>query len=529
MPGPIETLTKGFLSCYIICNDANYASCKGSIRTYRRCTLAQIKIDLERTCGQIERNIYGGFIEQLGRCIYGGIYEADSTLSDEHGYRKDVMQALRELQTPLLRWPGGNFVSGYHWTDGIGPREQRPRRMELAWHTVESNIFGTDEFLHYCSAMNIEPYLCINLATGTMDEGRAWVEYCNGTTDTYWANLRRQHGHEEPYNVRYWGLGNEMYGHWQIGQLSAEDYIKKAREFAKVMKWTDPGIKLVGCGEMGWTAWDQQVIEGLAPFMDYYSLHIYTGSPDYYSNVLATSLVDFALETAEALIKKARYTQHIEHPIYIAYDEWNVWYRQRAADSGLEENYDLADALAVSSFLNSFIRHSETVKMANLAQMVNVIAPIFTSPEGLFLQTIYHPLRLYAEHMQAIALNVHVECEQYTLSAEQTPYSPHFAELGPFPLLDVAATRDASGHELTIAVVNRHLEEATATTLHFADPINVERVHLYEVHHALPGAQNSFARPEEVTSKERELDFKAGEFSYTFPAHSLTLLRFHLR
>jgi alpha-N-arabinofuranosidase len=379
--------------------------------------------------------------------------------------------------------------------------------------------------------MNIEPYLCVNMGTGTIDEARAWVEYCNGTGDTYWANLRRQNGHEEPYNVKYWGLGNEMYGPWQIGQLSAEDYVKKAIQFAKVMKWTDPSIKLVGCGESGWTAWDQTVIEGLAPYMDYYSLHLYTGSDDYYSNVLAPALVDFALESTTSMIKRARYNQQIEHPIYIAFDEWNVWYRQRTPESRLEENYDLADALAIASYLNSFIRHSESVKMANLAQLVNVIAPIFTSPEGLFLQTIYHPLRLYAEHIQEIALDVHVESETLTLTAEseRAPYTPRFRDLGPFPLLDVSATRDASGKKLTIAVVNRDRDHAHQTSIHFADAVTIGEISAYEVNADALSTTNSFALPDAVTVQERQITVPDGALTYAFPAHSLTLLSIHIR
>jgi alpha-N-arabinofuranosidase len=494
--------------------------------------LATIKIDLARQIGAVDRKIYGGFVEQLGRCVYGGLYEEGSPLSNEHHFRTDVMAAIRDLQTPLLRWPGGNFVSGYHWTDGIGPVEQRPRQMELAWHSIEPNLFGTNEFMHYCQVMGIEPYLCVNMGTGTMDEARAWVEYCNGTGDTHWANLRRQHGHEEPYNVKYWGLGNEMYGHWQIGALSAEDYIKKAREFAKVMKWTDPTIKLVGCGESGWSDWDRAVIEGLAPFIDYYSLHLYTGSDDYYSNVLAPALVDFALHTCQALIERARFAQHIDHPIAIAFDEWNVWFRQRGPESGLEEIYTLADALAVSSYLNSFIRHCDSVKMANIAQMVNVIGPIFTSKEGLFLQTIYHPLRLYAEHMQTVALDVHVDSGTVPFSTEQetTPWSYRIAPLGPFPILDVSATSDEAGHELTLAVVNRDRERSHTTAIQFADVTNIASVVAYEVNGADPLVTNSFECSTAVTVQERQLDLEEHQqnFRYTFPAHSLTVLRIHL-
>jgi alpha-N-arabinofuranosidase len=267
--------------------------------------VAKIKLDLDRRVGKLDRRVFGGFIEHLGRCIYGGVFDEGSSLSDDRGYRRDVLQAAKDLRIPILRWPGGNFVSGYHWTDGIGPREERPRKTELAWLSEESNRFGTDEFIEYCRLLGAEPYICVNMGTGTMEEAQAWVEYCNGTGDTYWANLRRENGHEEPYNVKYWGLGNEMYGEWQIGALSAEDYVRKAREFAKVMRWTDPSIELVGCGLSGLTDWDRVVIEGLAPFVDYHSVHIYTGSDDYWSNVLAPHQADRALRTTRAMIERA--------------------------------------------------------------------------------------------------------------------------------------------------------------------------------------------------------------------------------
>lgn len=494
--------------------------------------MAKIHIDMARSLGTVDRKIFGGFVEHLGRCVYGGIYEEGSPLSDEQGFRKDVMEAVRGLQTPILRWPGGNFVSGYHWTDGIGPVEKRPRQLEMAWHSVESNRFGTDEFMEYCRVLGVEPYLCVNMGSGTMDEARAWVEYCNGTGDTYWANLRRQNGHEEPYNVKYWGLGNEVYGSWQIGHLSPEDYVKKAIEFAKVMKWTDPSIKLVGCGEQGWNAWDRIVIEGLAPWMDYYSLHLYTGSANHYSNVFAPALADLAIKSSQALIEAARFNQKIEHPIYIAYDEWNVWYRQRTAESRLEEQYTLSDALAIGVYLNTFIRHSDVVKIANLAQLVNVIAPIFTSPEGLFLQTIYHPLRLYAEQTQEIALDVYVDSEQMALTAEQqqSPWGQNFADIGPFQLLDVTATRDEAGKVLTLAVVNRDSERAHETTIKLAEETTITEFTAYEVNGPEVGSLNSFTEQPVVAAQERILKAPGSvrTLSYTFPAHSLTVLRLQL-
>lgn len=497
--------------------------------------MTRIKIDLDRQIGQVDPRIYSGFIEHLGRCIYGGIYEEDSPLSDAHNFRKDVLEALRPLHLPLLRWPGGNFVSGYHWTDGIGALEERPRKTELAWFAEESNRFGTDEFIQYCRTLGIEPYLCINMGTGTLDEAQAWVEYCNGVGNTYWANLRRQHGHAEPYNVKYWALGNEIYGRWQIGMLSAEDYVKKAIEFAKVMRWTDPRVQLIGCGQNGWTEWDRIVLEGLAPYIDYLSIHIYTGSDDYYSNVLAPHHAERALRHCQAMIENVRLNQHIAHPIYIAYDEWNVWFRARDAETGLEEQYTLADALAVATYLNSFIRHCTIVKIANLAQMVNVIAPIFTNKEGLFLQTIYHPFRLFSEHMQKTALDVFVDCEMYHLrpAEEQTPWPHRVAGLGPFRLLDVSATYNPSKREVVLAVVNRDRERSHTATIQLADGVAVSGLLAYEVSGTHPDVVNSFENPHEVDVKEHHLDlsgssFAGGNLEYTFLPHSFTLLRLSL-
>ncbi len=492
--------------------------------------MGKIKIDLERKIGNVDRRILSGFTEHLGRCIYGGIFEEGSALSDEYGFRRDVLDAARALHMPLLRWPGGNFVSGYHWLDGVGPRDQRPRRTDLAWFSEESNRFGTDEFMQYCRVLGSEPYLCVNMGTGTLDEAQAWVEYCNGTGNTYWANLRRKNGHEEPYKVKYWGLGNEMYGPWQIGMLEAQDYVKKAREFAKVMKWTDPTIELVSCGETGVSDWDRTVIEGLASVVDHHSIHIYTGSDDYYSNVFAPHQAERAIRTSQSMIDMARYNQKIEHPVSIAYDEWNVWYRQRDPKSGLEEQYNLADALAVATYLNIFVRHCKSVKIANLAQLVNVIAPIFTNKEGMFLQTIYHPLRLFGEHLQEIALDVFVDSETYTFSpAKESSFWPHrVADLGPFQFLDVSATCDAGEQTIALAVVNRDEQRAQTTTIQLTDTTWVHNIVAYEVGGEQPDIVNSFEHPDAITIKEQHLKEPGQTFSYTFPPHSFTLLRMQI-
>jgi alpha-N-arabinofuranosidase len=228
---------------------------------------AGISVDAETVLHRIDPKIYGTFIEHLGRAVYGGIYEEGSPLSDEEGFRKDVLQAGKAWGIPVFRWPGGNFASGYHWMDGVGPKASRPRRYNAAWYEEESNRFGTHECIAYCRKLGAEPYFCINMGTGTAEEASNWVEYCNGTGDTYFANLRRKNGQEQPFNVKYWGLGNEVYGEWQIGHKDAEDYAKLALETAKLMKWVDPEILLVACGSDrraqpgDSTDWNRVVIE----------------------------------------------------------------------------------------------------------------------------------------------------------------------------------------------------------------------------------------------------------------------------
>jgi len=487
---------------------------------------ARIKIDLDRRLGQVDRRIYGGFVENLARCVYGGILDEGSPLSDEEGFRLDVVEAVRALAPPVMRW-GGNFISGYHWLDGIGPRDQRPLTWDRAWRTEESNRFGPDEFIRFCRLVGAEPFICVNMGTGTLDEATAWVEYCNATHGTRWAELRRRNGHQEPHRVRYWGLGNEMYGAWQIGALPAADYAWRAREYAKAMKRLDPDIELVGCGENGWSEWDRVVLDGLAPYVTWHSLHLYTGSEDYWRNVFMPHQAERAIRTCRTLIERARYLQSVEHEIHIAFDEWNQWFRYRIKPDH-EERYSLSDALAVTTWLNIFIRNCDIVRMANLAQMVNVIAPVVTNREGLFLQTIYHPLRLYSEHMQGTALDVHVDSPVRDVTDEETGGAGHkVADLGPFGLLDAVATCRDDQHELVLAVNNRDPKMAIKTWIGLTGT-DARLARVYEVNGPSADSMNSFEEPDKVSVQERAADGVGDTFVYEFPAHSLTLLRFVL-
>jgi alpha-N-arabinofuranosidase len=421
--------------------------------------MTRISVDPGRQLGALDPKVFGGFIEHLGRCIYGGIYDEGSPLADERGFRKDVLALLRDLKVGVLRWPGGNFVSNYHWTDGIGPADGRPRRPELAWGGEESNRFGTDEFISYCGELGTEPYICLNMGTGTLEEALAWVEYCNGSGGTAWAQRRRENGHDAPYRVRYWGLGNEMYGDWQVGALSAEEYVRTASRWARAIKMLDPDAVLVSCGMNGWNDWDRVVIEGMSHLVDLHSVHIYTGTEEYWPNVLQPHQAERAIGCARALIERTAYVKKIASPPRIAYDEWNVWFR--AQDGALEERYNFADALAVATYLNIFVRNCDWVRMANLAQMVNAIAPIVTTPDTAVTQPIYYPVLLHAQAALEFAADVHVTGPTIEpIGPGQTGRWPHrVADLGPFSLVDAAATTSADRRRIALTLVNRNPDQ----------------------------------------------------------------------
>jgi alpha-L-arabinofuranosidase len=431
--------------------------------------MTRVTVDPGRPVGRLDPMVFGGFIEHLGRCIYGGIFDEGSPRSDGEGFRRDVLDLLRELRIGVLRWPGGNFVSNYHWMDGVGPRDARPRRPELAWGAVEPNTFGTDEFLRYCAELGTEPYICLNMGTGTLDEALAWVEYCNGTGGTHWADQRRANGREEPYRVRYWGLGNEMYGHWQVGALPAEEYVATATRWARAIRMLDPGAKLVSCGMNGWNEWDRVVIPGLASLVDLHSLHIYTGSDDYWTNVLQPHQAERAIRYARGMIEQAAYTQKIQRPPRIAYDEWNVWFRTQ--DGTLEERYSFPDALAVATYLNIFIRNCDWVEMANLAQMVNAIAPVVTTPEAAAVQPIYYPVLLQAQSALDWAVDCHVTgpVTGPPSPSHKSRWPHRVADLAPFNLVDAAVTCDTSRSRIAIALVNRSFDEPESVTVVLRD------------------------------------------------------------
>jgi alpha-L-arabinofuranosidase len=487
---------------------------------------ARIKIDTDRTIGTIDPLLFGNFAEHLGRMIYGGIYEEGSPLADANGYRTDVMEAVRNLGVSILRWPGGNFASGYNWKDGIGPRDSRPARPELAWNDVESNRFGTDEFLRYAETIKTEPYICVNLGLGTIDDARHWVEYTNGTKNTYWADQRRKNGREAPWNVKYWALGNEIDGPWQLGHKSADEYAKFALEAAKAMRAVDPSIKLVASGSSNygadWIGWNRTVLETLRNTVDYIAIHTYIANRDNnLENYLGgwTLTIERYIDTTAALIRQVQ-TGPNPRPIYVAYDEWNVWYRTGNREK-LEEVYNFEDALAMGMFFNTFFRHADVVKMANLAQMVNVIAPIMTNKSGLFLQTTYFPIVEFGKQRGNTALDVFVSAPTYNI--QNRPQELKY--------LDVSASYNRDRREISLNVLNRSRDRDIKTTIDNAEGALGEDVRVWQMNHPDLKATHTFGDDKKVRPQTTSTTVSVanGAFTYTFPAHSLTILTLQVR
>jgi alpha-N-arabinofuranosidase len=483
----------------------------------------RIKIDPQRITGTIDRNIFGGFAEHLGRCIYGGIYEPSSPLADKQGFRSDVLNVLKRLGISILRYPGGNFASGYRWRDGVGPVNERPTRTDLAWHDIETNRFGTNEFIQFCRKLKTEPYLVVNCGDGDMREARDWVEYCNGTRDSTLVKLRREHGYPGPHNVKFWGIGNEVDGHWQIGYKTPEEYARAFKEFGKVMKWVDPNIKLVASAVSDWKGTPVErthlFLEQAGDLVDYLSLHWYIGNAanDFEAYMAVSELLDERLAAYEGLVRAISFERQIKRPIYIAIDEWNVWYRTFPAGvrekMKLEEIYNLEDALATAVQLNAFIRHANMVKMANIAQIVNVIAPVFTRPDGLVLQTIFYPFELYSCTCGTKSLDVWWEGD--TFSGGQ--YSS-------IRTLDVTSTLDERKKQLVIYVVNRSLKQTMETEISLTSGSFKGIIAIHVINGPDIKTENTFESPGAVCTKENQIVIRGRVFKYVFEPHSITAL-----
>ena len=483
----------------------------------------RVTVDVDRTIAPIDRNVFGGFAEHLGRCIYGGIYEPGSPDADANGLRRDVLAALTRLGMPVMRYPGGNFVSGYRWRDGVGPARERPTRMDLAWHDLEPNSFGTNEFMDFCRVLGTEPYLVVNAGDGDMREARDWLEYCNGSNDTTLVKLRKQHGYEAPHGVRYWGIGNEVDGPWQIGYKTPEEYARVYTEYAKVMRWTDPSIKLLASAVSLWSpSWVERVqllMEHAAAHIDYMAIHWYVGNDrergyrddDFESYMALSERIEDTLSGTEGIIRAMSSALQLERDIPIAVDEWNVWYRTGAAGK-LEERYNLEDALVVAMHFNAFIRHAKSVKMANIAQIVNVIAPIMTTPEGVVLQSIFHPFELFSRTCGDTALDVNWSGDTFS--------TPEFAALR---VLDVSATLGSSDKKLTVYLVNRSRDEIGETTIELTRGRFKGRARVSVVNGPDIKSINTVETPDAVDVREQTVGADGSSFVMELEPHSFTV------
>jgi alpha-N-arabinofuranosidase len=460
---------------------------------------ATVSITTQHTIGPVDRKIYSGFVEHMGRCVYGGLvpatYPEKSTKDDctKHNFRKDVIQTMKEVKPPLVRYPGGNYTANFNWMDGVGP--VRKPRVELAWLKTEPNTFGTNEFIEWCREAEVEPFLCLNMGTGDLREALAWVEYCNSDANSYYANLRRSHGYEKPHKVTYWCLGNEVYGDWQVAQDSKESYAAKAIQWAKAIRLLDPSIKLVLCGQHGYNEWDSYVLNQCIEWVDYHSIHLYTEQKTYEMAVHAPKIAEKCIIWTQSMIDNARFNKKVTKPVKICFDEWNVWNPERYPGiEGHEEIYNVADMLGVAVWFNIFIRHADIVEIACIAQSVNVIAPIYTKEGDLMKQTIWWPYLLAAQNMHGRSIASHVNCSawQGELTGQLSKFEIMLPEL---KHLDVASTVDDSS-VLTISIVNGKLENVEIDLQVDCEiKHGIEKIEVY----GEPSDENSFENKDKVS------------------------------
>lgn len=497
---------------------------------------ARIVVDRDFRVGEVDPRLYGAFLEHLGRAIYGGIYEPEHPTADERGFRQDVLEVVRELGVPIVRYPGGNFVSGYKWEDGVGPVEERPRRLELAWKSIEPNEVGTNEFTAWAKQAGSDVIMATNLGTREVDAARSLLEYCNHPGGTYWSDLRRSHGVAEPHGIKVWCLGNEMDGPWQIGQKTADEYGRVAAETAKAMRLVDPTIELVACGSShpkmpAYPQYEATVLEHTYEAIDYISLHTYYRLDDGdLGTFLARPLeMEEYIKTVVATCDHIKAKKRSKKRVDLSFDEWNVWYHSRDFDHRYlrerpwevappltEESYTMADALVVGCMLITLLKHADRVKIACIAQLVNAIAPIQTvTGGGLWRQTTYFPYLHASRFGQGIALDVRLTSPTYATQ-----------QFGEVPTLAAVATLDEETDGLTIFAVNR--DQAGALPLEgdlrcFTGYQVSEHIVL---EHADPSARNTIGRPGEVVPhRNGDAAMQDGRLAATLPRLSWNVIR----
>ncbi|MDR2930522.1 MAG: alpha-N-arabinofuranosidase [Propionibacteriaceae bacterium] len=492
-------------------------------------------VDSDFIVGPVRSRTFGSFVEHLGRCVYTGLYEPDHPTATPEGFRSDVLDLVKQLGVTTIRYPGGNFVSGYQWTDGVGPVDQRPRRLDLAWHSTEPNKVGVDEFMAWARQAGVEPMMAVNLGTAGVDQALALLEYCNAPAGSYWADQRVANASVEPHRVKMWCLGNEMDGPWQMGHKTATEYGRAAAETARAMRMIDPGVELVVCGSSGvgmptFGSWEHEVLSQTYDQVDMVSAHAYyfeeEGDRD---SFLASAIdMDYFIDSVVATADAVKAATKQSKTIGISFDEWNVWYQHRAESrppSGddwpvapvlLEDHYTVADAVVVGNLLMSLLRHTDRVYSASLAQLVNVIAPIMTETGGrAWTQTTFHPFALTARHAVGEVLKTAIDCPSHDT-----------AKFGDTPLVDAVATRDPATGQMSVFLVNRSCEEAADVEIKLRGFDSAAIIEAITLSHVDSGWIASADDPsDQVLSVNTTPVVAQGRVCIKVPAVSWTLLR----
>ena len=503
---------------------------------------ARVVLNQARYRSELDRRLLGAFLEHLGRAIYTGVYEPGSPLADASGFRTDVIGQIKELNVPIMRYPGGNFVSGYNWLDGVGPKDQRPTVLERAWNSLETNQFGTNEFIDWCRLVNTEPLLGFNLGTGTPEMAVAYVEYCNLDKGTRWSDLRRSHGYEQPHGVRYWCLGNEMDGPWQMGHMTAREYGRKARDSARQIRVIDRDLQLIACGSSNtimptYLVWDREVLEECYDQVDGISLHNYYGNTPELTGGSSARYLAMNLDMERQILEIAAVCDYVQglrkspKRLWLSFDEWNVWYRARTsahmdgnrafAPRLLEEVYNLEDALLVGGFLNSLLRQSERVRVGCLAQIVNVIAPLVTSETAVLRQSIFYPYLWALQYARGRVLDLAVESETYPISAEGL--QADFARDDQVPFIDVVATLDPQDGHAALLMLNRDLQAEREVVIEWRDPTPTRVLACQTLTGADLKAFNTFEQPALVAPRALDAPAASARMTFKLPRQSYTV------
>ncbi len=480
----------------------------------------KIVVDSDFVIAPLDRRLFGTFVEHMGRCVYGGIYEPGHPSADGNGFRQDVLRLAKELGATIVRYPGGNFLSGYNWEDGVGPKEKRPRRLDLAWGSTETNQFGTNEFIVWCAAAGVEPMFAVNLGTRGPDEARHFIEYCNHPGGTQYSDLRRTHGFEKPHGIKFWCLGNEMDGPWQICQKTAPEYGRVAQETAKVMRWVDPAIQLTACGSSNrsmstYGHWEHEVLEHCFDQVDCISLHQYfrndANDIKTYFGVIKDldSFIKEVVAIADAVAAKRRSPKRI----MLSLDEWNVWYKAHSpadlrkpgwpeAPPLIEEIYNFEDALIVAGVLITLMNNADRVKAACMAQLVNVIGAIMTESGGpAWRQTIFHPFSQASQFGHGNVLRTQVQTDGY--ATDQHPRLDY---------LLASVLQDEKSGRVTVFAMNCSTDEDLDLAVELRGLGNRKIVFASELQHQDLKASNTKSAPDTVKPRpHRECSFKASE------------------